>query len=138
MTTTTCTALVPTGIVTHCCGMHLPTGCCDPEDCTPCCPECPTCPAYDAWSPAWRRDAARQQRWVIAEGIAMHRAARRAMRAGHEARTWYRADATTGAQAWQQLHDDLTDLTGTPIYAELLAEHTHPAADQAAAEAEVA
>lgn len=36
--------LVPTGVVTACCGSHLPVGCCDPEDCGPCCAECPTCP----------------------------------------------------------------------------------------------
>lgn len=35
---------VPTGVVTVCCGTHLPAGCCDPEDCGPCCAECPTCP----------------------------------------------------------------------------------------------
>ncbi len=26
------------------CTLHLPSGCCDPDDCGPCCPDCPTCP----------------------------------------------------------------------------------------------
>lgn len=36
--------LVATGVVTVCCEIHLPAGCCDPNDCGPCCPGCPTCP----------------------------------------------------------------------------------------------
>jgi hypothetical protein len=40
------TALIPTGRVTHCCGLHAAGdwfACCD-TDCLPCCDECPTCP----------------------------------------------------------------------------------------------
>jgi hypothetical protein len=51
-------ALVPTGIVTHCCDLHHagPAGaCCDELDCGPCCPECPTCPRVQATPPAQRR-----------------------------------------------------------------------------------
>lgn len=48
------TDLVPTGIVTVCCGLHI-TGdwfaCCTrDEDCMPCCERCPTCPGLPtAW-----------------------------------------------------------------------------------------
>lgn len=41
------TALVPTGKVTHCCGLHKPGdwfSCCDLDDCRPCCEKCPSCP----------------------------------------------------------------------------------------------
>ena len=47
MTTTPGTALIPTGIVTVCCGLHKRgdwgTCCTTDDDCTPCCERCPTC-----------------------------------------------------------------------------------------------
>jgi hypothetical protein len=47
-TTVPGTALVTTGVVTHCCGLHVPGGtfaCCSRDhDCMPCCERCPTCP----------------------------------------------------------------------------------------------
>lgn len=48
-TTVPGTALVRTGKVTHCCGLHKTGGdwfcCCDMADCMPCCDKCPTCPS---------------------------------------------------------------------------------------------
>lgn len=48
-------ALVPTGIVSWCCGLHREVKCCDPEDCGPCCPECPSCPFTTGMSPYLRK-----------------------------------------------------------------------------------
>jgi hypothetical protein len=41
------TALITTGIVTVCCGLHKRGDwgtCCAISDCTPCCERCPNCP----------------------------------------------------------------------------------------------
>ena len=59
------TALVPTGLVVICCGMHQPGGCCTPTECAPCCPECPTC--VEVWSrtPAQRADDAGAHRMLL-------------------------------------------------------------------------
>ncbi|GAA3890365.1 hypothetical protein GCM10022243_64070 [Saccharothrix violaceirubra] len=61
------TAIVPPGRVLVCCGDHLPTGCCDAEDCAPCCPECPTCVVVQARTPEQRaRDAAAHRDLLLA------------------------------------------------------------------------
>lgn len=76
-------ALVPTGIITVCCGLHLlpPASCCDTLDCGPCCPECPTCPEVAQKTPERRRAEARAMREFTAELIVMHRATIRAVEA---------------------------------------------------------
>jgi hypothetical protein len=54
------TAVVATGIITVCCGLHCrpPATCCDTLDCSPCCAECPTCPIVQAHTPKQRRENA--------------------------------------------------------------------------------
>jgi hypothetical protein len=108
------TALVPTGIITICCGNHEtgPPGSCCENDCSPCCPECPTCPTVQAWTPAERRRAAAERRILWADAITLHRAARD---------TWL--------QAQQALHHVATG-SATPIFDALavqLAIHPDPA-----------
>lgn len=95
----TTNALVPTGIVTFCCGSHRPAGCCDPEDCAPCCAECPTCPLYDGWTPEERKVSAARFREYLAELLDIQRAADR---------------------AWQQHREGVVNGGSTPIYAETI------------------
>lgn len=74
-TTTPGTALVPTGVVTVCCGLHKRGdwfSCCRIEDCLPCCEQCPNCPD-PVLSKGFRREADQLAYLALAVTAALYR-----------------------------------------------------------------